>query len=446
MSQPLRICMVTTFYPPYNFGGDGIYVQRLGRELAHRGHSVDIVHCVDSYRLFEHDNPSEPQDEPPNVTVHRLTSPFKALSPLATHQSGYPLLKGAGLQNVLREPFDVIHYHNISLVGGPGLLRHGRGIKIMSALDYWLVCQTHVLFRYNRAACTKRHCTACTLSYGRPLQPWRYTGLLKRALRNVDAVIVPSRYSEKVHRHAALGPEIVRIPYFAEPVERGASGNRPSLAEAAGQPYFLFAGRLEKLKGARELVALFRRYRNARLLVAGDGADRARLARIAGRDGNIRLLGRVSREELADLYSGSVAVIVPSLCPEPMPLVTVEAMAARAPVIVRRLGGTHEAVEDSGAGVVYETEDELVSAMDRLLSDPSFRDECADRGYRAYRARWDADAHIGQYLALVRRLLDSRGRAARSPDCHPADVPPDSADAAPTGRSPTSVDPGGPQA
>lgn len=52
MSRPLRFCMITTFYPPYNFGGDGIFVQQLSQELARRGHHVEVVHCADAYRLL----------------------------------------------------------------------------------------------------------------------------------------------------------------------------------------------------------------------------------------------------------------------------------------------------------------------------------------------------------------------------------------------------------
>ena len=52
MSGPLRLCMVTTFYPPFNFGGDGITVQRLANALAERGHEVEVVHCVDAFDML----------------------------------------------------------------------------------------------------------------------------------------------------------------------------------------------------------------------------------------------------------------------------------------------------------------------------------------------------------------------------------------------------------
>ena len=48
--RPLSFCMVTTFYPPHNFGGDGIYVHRLSNELARRGHRVTVVSAVAAVR------------------------------------------------------------------------------------------------------------------------------------------------------------------------------------------------------------------------------------------------------------------------------------------------------------------------------------------------------------------------------------------------------------
>src|SRR5467141_2095531 len=49
---PLRFCMITTFYPPHAFGGDALFVYGLTNMLARRGHEVDVIHCVDSYRAL----------------------------------------------------------------------------------------------------------------------------------------------------------------------------------------------------------------------------------------------------------------------------------------------------------------------------------------------------------------------------------------------------------
>ena len=43
IDRPFRFSMITTFYPPYNFGGDGIFVHQVSSELARRGHYVDVI-------------------------------------------------------------------------------------------------------------------------------------------------------------------------------------------------------------------------------------------------------------------------------------------------------------------------------------------------------------------------------------------------------------------
>ena len=47
----MRFCMVTTFYPPYHFGGDATFVQARARALVSEGHHVEVVHCEDACRL-----------------------------------------------------------------------------------------------------------------------------------------------------------------------------------------------------------------------------------------------------------------------------------------------------------------------------------------------------------------------------------------------------------
>ena len=53
----LRFCFLTTFYPPYNFGGDGIGIQRLARALVKRGHHVTVVHDADAFDVLHEGTP-----------------------------------------------------------------------------------------------------------------------------------------------------------------------------------------------------------------------------------------------------------------------------------------------------------------------------------------------------------------------------------------------------
>src|SRR6187455_395612 len=100
-AEGLRFCMLTTFYPPYNFGGDGIGVQRLARALAKRGHHVTVVHDADAYSVLSAKTPRETPADPFGVAVVTLHSRFPYISTLLTQQTGRPIVNGSRLRAVL---------------------------------------------------------------------------------------------------------------------------------------------------------------------------------------------------------------------------------------------------------------------------------------------------------------------------------------------------------
>jgi glycosyltransferase involved in cell wall biosynthesis len=264
-----------------------------------------------------------------------------------------------------------------------------------------------MLFKDNRAPCERPECIACTLSHKRPPQWWRYSGLLEESVKHVDAFIAPSRFSKKKHLEMGFDFPIVHLPYFNPGSDGGGLSSREPSSEG---PYFLFVGRLEKIKGLQTLIPLFQRYRDARLLVAGSGSYEPELKEMANGCANIRFLGRQSGRELEALYRRAVAVIVPSIWFEVFGQVIIEAFAQKTPVIARNIGGMPAIIAESGGGIVYDAEDELVVAMDRLLGDPALRERFGSRGYEAYRLKWTAESHLRGYLGLIRDIMDARGQ------------------------------------
>lgn len=407
MERPLRFCMITTFYPPYNFGGDGIFVHRLANELAQRGHMVDVIHCRDAYRLMAGGEPAGTYDDHPNVTVHGLKSPFGVLSPLATQQTGLPFFKARAIRGILAKGFDVIHFHNISLFG-PKILEFGTAVKLYTMHEYWLICPMHTLFKFNRAPCVQPHCFACTLAHKRPPQWWRYSGLLQAAAKHVDLFIAPSRFIKDKHREMGLHAPIVHLPYFVPPVNESHSGFEEAKERTPKEPYFLFVGRLEKLKGVQTLIPVFRNYSKARLLVAGAGHYEPQLRRLTAGNANIHFLGHCSEQQLQRLYREAVAVIVPSLWFENFPLVLIEAFREKTPAIVRDLGAMPGMIKESGGGLVYRTDVELVAAMDELLDDPAKRHNLGLRSYQAYLKNCTTEAYFTRYFALIDEIAERR--------------------------------------
>ncbi len=405
----LRFCMLTTFYPPYHFGGDAMGVQRLCHGLVRRGHDVTVIHDVDAFMAL-HDGP-EPVEkpEPDGMTVHRLRSGAGRLAPFLTQQTGRPLWHGRRIAEILAAgEFDVINFHNVSLVGGPGLLRYGDAIKLYMAHEHWLVCPSHVLWRHGRELCTGRECLRCVLNHRRPPQYWRHTGLLQRELRHVDTFIAMSRFSAEKHREFGFPREMEVLPYFL-PDEDFRSEGQPG-GSPHDRPYFLFVGRLELIKGLDDVIPLFRDYPHADLLVAGDGTHAATLRELAADVPNVRFLGRLPPTELPRLYRHAVALIVPSVCYETFGIILIESFTHGTPVIARRIGPFPEIVEESGGGELFGDGAELLAAMHRMQDDEEHRASLARAGSRAAWSTWSESAVIPRYLDLVRQVAERRGR------------------------------------
>jgi len=191
-------------------------------------------------------------------------------------QTGRPVLNRGELRRLLERPGgrppDVIHYHNVSLIGGLGVLGIGNAVKLYTPHEYWLMCPTHLLFRYNREICRERTCFRCTLRSGTPPQLWRLTGLRDRLLPLIDAFVFPSHLTESVHRRYGIdGPGLV-INHFL-PDEYVAAAESKGDRHGDVEPFYLYVGRLEAVKGVEALVRHFaERSCPAPLYLVGDGA------------------------------------------------------------------------------------------------------------------------------------------------------------------------------
>lgn len=407
----LRFCMVTTFYPPYHFGGDAIGIQRLARGLVRRGHHVTVVHDVDGFESLYKGPPRRDAGEPEGLEVVPLRSGFGALSTLVTQQTGRPLLFGGKLRRILADGrFDVINFHNMSLAGGPGALRYGDAVKLYMAHEHWLVCPSHVLWRHNRELCTGKQCLRCVAAYRRPPQYWRYTGFLEREARHVDAFIAMSEFSRKKHEEFGFPYPMEVLPYFL-PDDEGSAPAAGGDSPPHERPYFLFVGRLEPIKGLDDVIPVFRDFEGADLLIAGDGTYADTLRAKAQGIGSVKFLGRLTPEELARYYRHALALIVPSVCYETFGIILIEAFSHGTPVIARRIGPFPEIVTASGGGELFGTPEELLAAMRRMQHDDAHRAELSRAGSEARMRLWSESAVIPRYLDIVRRAAARKGAA-----------------------------------
>ena len=398
----LSLCMVTSFYPPYYFGGDAMHVYRLSNALARRGHEVTVVHSVDAYWAVGGPPPVGEFPNEPGVTVVPLSTRVPLASALTTYLSGRPGLLAEELRSVLDYgSFDVINYHFVSLLGGPHALSYGTGVKLYTLHEHWLVCPMQTLWKDNREVCLRPRCFRCSLSYRRPPQLWRYTRLMERSLAHVDLFLAPSAFAAEEHARRGLDLSVRVLPYFLpdEPVPAPPGGAAPRVVPQ--RPYFLYVGRLERLKGVQTLLDVFARYDAADLVIAGDGHYDEPVREAAARLPHVHYLGFLHPSALRELYAGALAVLLPSLGYETFGVVALEAFAEGTPVIARDRGALSEVVAASGGGLTYRSDDDLVAAMDRLRCDEELQRSLATRGQQALRERWSEEAHVGQYFEAI---------------------------------------------
>jgi glycosyltransferase involved in cell wall biosynthesis len=405
--KPLKFCMVSTFYPPYNFGGDGMHIYRLSNELARRGHTVDVFYCEDSFLMLNGSRPGGDFPNHPNVKTFGLKSGKGFLSPLLTQQTGLPVFKPQIKQALENNGYDVIHYNNMSLIGIAALgYGPSSAVKLYTTHEHWLVCPMHVLWKYNREVCVEKNCLSCQLHGRRPPQLWRKTPMFKKMLARVDRFLSPSRFTIGKHLSMGLDVPFEHMPYFL-PTPPDADHD-PVEQENDGRPFFLFVGRLEEIKGVQNIIPVFRRQKQFELLIVGDGAYREELERQAADCPNIKFLGRLDQRRLRGIYRQAIAVIVPSICYETFGIIIIEAFSQKTPVITNDLGALPEVVEDSGGGFIYTRESGLVEAMHRLADEPALRREMGIKGYEAFMKYWNEDAHLERYLGLIREIQAQR--------------------------------------
>lgn len=407
--RPLNVLHLTTFYPPHSFGGDAMYIYRLSHALGDAGHHVEVVHCVDAYHMLHPAPPPIEFSEHPNVLRHELRSGFGALSPLLTHQTGQPWLKSRQIHEILQSrEWDVLHFHNTSLLG-PGVLkltpRGERAVKLYTTHEHWLICPTHVLWKMDSGACDKPECLPCILQTRRPPQIWRYTGVLDECAKHVDEFVSPSRFTARMHAERGFSRPVGVLPYF---IPRADGDWREPAPRPHERPYFVFVGRLEKIKGLQTLIHLWNRIADYDLVVAGTGAYDAELRAMAADNPRIRFVGPRPQRELGALYYHAIACIVPSITYETFGIIMAEAFARKTPVIARDLGALPEVIEESGGGFSYRTDEELEAAMRRIAESPRLRTKLGTQGYNTFVERWSPEAHMKLYMSLVRTTAQNK--------------------------------------
>ena len=187
--------------------------------------------------------------------------------------------------------------------------------------------------------------------------------------------------------------------------------------------HLVFVGRLAAVKGVPVLFEALQAARihapDLHLTLIGDGPERAELEGLAqslGLSDAVQFAGYRSQDEVAETLRTADCLVLPSFA-EGVPVVLMEAMAARLPVIATRVAGVPELVADGESGVLVAPGDEvaLTRAIQTVMSDAALRTRMGAAG----RAKVCAEFDITDEAARLATLFEAAQTGAPRPEKRP---------------------------
>jgi N-acetyl-alpha-D-glucosaminyl L-malate synthase BshA len=354
-------------------GGSGAIATALGTLLATEGHDVHFI-CHDI--PFGLRNTSQP-----GITVHKVEA------------TRYPPLKWPPYEMALavemvslyrRTKLDLVHVH----------------YAIPHALSAYLA-RGMLAPEKLRVVCTL-HGTDITLVGADP----SYQPLVHFILDACDAVTTVSNWLTATTKSLfELERDVYTIHNFINTDEyrriEGVSSTEPTLIHVSN---------FRPVKRASDVIRVFKKVRDtmdARLIMVGDGPDRAAAASLAGDlgiDGDVTFLG--ATQNIIEILSSADVFLLPSEI-ESFGLAALEAMACEMPVIATRIGGLSEVVEDGESGYLLPPGD--VDAMAGravdLLKDSALRKKMGARGRAIAINKFSPQTALDAYMKVYRSVL-----------------------------------------
>jgi N-acetyl-alpha-D-glucosaminyl L-malate synthase BshA len=366
-----------TVYPTY--GGSGIVGSELGKELAARGHTVHFIASALPTRLTELNE---------RVRFHEV----EMMSyPLFEHQP-YTLALATKMAKVAEtENLDLLHVHyaiphSISAILARESLKPERRLPVITTL----------------------HGTDITLVGA----DRSYLPITRYGIKQSDGVTAISNYLKRATAETFQFDDIAVIPNFicASDYQRHAVPDLRAKLSPEGEPLLVHVSNFRPVKrpiDCVEILARVRRTVKARLVMVGDGSERALAEHRARCLGVYEFCSFVGKQpKIVDYLSASDVLLLPSE-QESFGLAALEAMACEVPVVASRVGGVPEVVTDGETGYLSEVGnvEKMAADASRLLADEDLRREMGRRARQSAISRYSTELVIPEYLKFYERVL-----------------------------------------
>ena len=419
----ISVLFASEYYPPFRPGGAEASTAAWAAALVRRGHRVSVV--TPNYGAA----PREQQD---GVSVTRVPFPMKLMPGQgevgwSTHRNPlFHLYFAWQIRRVARATgSEVIHVQGKGALVAAWLAGASLGRPVLVTIrDLGLLCPLGhcTLFEpWTTFDCsTFQYLTKCVPFHLRhyefrssPLRrarvwlsttaAWADHRLRQLALRRIRAVVGVSRGILSVYPARLVDTGRSHVvhnlpPRVAVPPETEARAVATRLGVAGG-PLVLYVGKLSLGKGTPVFLEALDRIRAAVPGVRFGMAGKGEVPTAPAPD--LHRFGELEPSELFAMYRAADVVVVPSIWPEPLSRVLLEAMRLGRPVVATAVGGTPEAVDHGVTGLLVPPQDPeaLAKAISELLLDPERRE-------RMGRAAADRAAQFFDEDRLVRQIED----------------------------------------
>jgi glycosyltransferase involved in cell wall biosynthesis len=248
-----------------------------------------------------------------------------------------------------------------------------------------------------------------------------YNFLDRMALKKFDAVgAVSQTIADRLLSLGVPRERVTMIPNGIDVRAFDASHSSTEPAEVRNRQVLGIVARLDMQKGFEYLLnavaALRHNFPAMRLLIVGEGPDRAKIEEMVRRQNLGSMVTMAGRQtDMPAVYRDIDIFVLPSLN-EGLPMTLLEGMAASKPIIATRVGAVPTVITDGETGLLIEPADEtgLTTALSRLLADSDLRRRLGQKARAHVEQRYTAAAMSRNYLALYRDVLMRRGKTVAS--------------------------------
>jgi alpha-maltose-1-phosphate synthase len=413
----MRVGLMTREYPPYVYGGAGVHVEYLSRELAKKI-EVDVHAWGD---VPEHDSLADPATpKMPNLHVN-WESPWGQITygTQAKFKGALEALSLNLVQQLHLEKLDVVHTHTwyVSMAGF--LAKKLYGIPF--------VLTTHSLEPL-------RAWKAEQLGSGYALSSW----MERTAILDADAIVAVSNGTKAdiLKAYPEVDAGRIHVIYNGIDLEQYQWTPDTTALRAYGvdetKPYVLFVGRITRQKGVTHLVEAIQYLPAGTQVVLCAGApDTAEIATemrekvsaaLAAGANVVWIEKMVTKAEAIQLYSHCAVFCCPSVY-EPFGIINLEAMACRAPVVASAVGGILEVVVEGETGHLVPFAADAVTGfpvdaaqfakdlgmrVSGLLANPVEAKRMGEAGRKRVEEHFSWTAIADQTIALYQSLIEAR--------------------------------------